>query len=892
MNKKIIFKIGEESRPIIEDLSNNQIKNSIFFDQYQKALLELERYLVDNESTKSSNSNERQRINKGNEVIYQNDNFNNIFAFIGDRGAGKTSLMLSLSGFLQNGIHDENVFSKGLKKINHEKFHCLDIIDPSFFDKKNNIIGIFIAKLFHRLKWYLENEPFSVDMDKKEKLISKFESVQRDLKYVLNTNVDIIDDDVEYLSNLSASVDLRRDIKNLIDIFLEFVKSDYLVLMVDDIDLQIENAYEMTEQIRKYLIQPNMVILMSLKMDQLSNIVAKKISKDMDDKVNSMKYMDMTDRYLNKVFPIQHRFFLPEVESFMDRALEIWVDGVNKNLYSSVKETVPALIFRKTRYLFYNTKGVPSYVIPRNMRELRHLIKLLWIMDERKESLPYNKLQFKKYFYESWTKNNLNPNGIEFIESLLDVTDAAIMNKVTVNLLRKHFDIKADGNDEISKEIKKIIDADNISYNISLGDVMGIVYHLEKTVSSLYDKKLLFMVKSIYSIRLYEYYDEMTEIYQHKEELKEENRKPLNEVYRIDTLEGYNNYVKLVGGNFINTTIAREFLPSTTDPTSKYKYRVHREINGAALKELIDKIIDKVNSLISLGEGNVVLNDLEGSIIEYAPYKSIDLVLAIQVVEFFLMTTSYSEGTLAYRKNNDIYYDSELSGSGKYIFDITSIFYNIIDFEKSCNRVNRELYNILNIIDKNGFTLSNQINSNTFERHLNSPKWRYLSTVSIRNIEVLQSMVEYLEQNKPKGDAVNSKVVSSFFYNLCKEKNHSGFKILTYDFDENGNHYNISYSFFKPISDFLRKTDIYDLFDRIFVIKANADINININLRGNGPFSKYKISELLLNKNKEIDREILENLIDDFFVKDIPYSKEMAADHLKNLKLKNKLNNN
>lgn len=102
MNKKIIFKIGEESRPIIEDLSNNQIKNSIFFDQYQKALLELERYLVDNESTKSSNSNERQRINKGNDVIYQNDNFNNIFAFIGDRGAGKTSLTALAVGVSQS----------------------------------------------------------------------------------------------------------------------------------------------------------------------------------------------------------------------------------------------------------------------------------------------------------------------------------------------------------------------------------------------------------------------------------------------------------------------------------------------------------------------------------------------------------------------------------------------------------------------------------------------------------------------------------------------------------------------------------------------------------------------------------------------------------------------
>lgn len=43
-----------------------------------------------------------------------------------------------------------------------------------------------------------------------------------------------------------------------------------LIIMIDDIDLHTNQATVMVEQIRKYLVQPNVIILLAIKLDQLA----------------------------------------------------------------------------------------------------------------------------------------------------------------------------------------------------------------------------------------------------------------------------------------------------------------------------------------------------------------------------------------------------------------------------------------------------------------------------------------------------------------------------------------------------------------------------------------------------------------------------------------------
>ena len=86
MSQHLYFNIGQESRPVIEKLTEQHVKKSLFFEQYKNAFDSLSSYL---KVLKTKDEEE-------------NEPLNNIFAFIGERGAGKTSCMLSVANELTN----------------------------------------------------------------------------------------------------------------------------------------------------------------------------------------------------------------------------------------------------------------------------------------------------------------------------------------------------------------------------------------------------------------------------------------------------------------------------------------------------------------------------------------------------------------------------------------------------------------------------------------------------------------------------------------------------------------------------------------------------------------------------------------------------------------------
>ena len=134
MSQHLYFNIGEESRPLIEKLTKQNVKESLFSEQYKNALDSLSSYLKVSETWNK----------EGNEP------FNNIFAFIGERGAGKTSCMLSVANELTD--KSENSFLDSYEEVKNLAFHKLSLIDPSFFDEKHGIIAEILASLYHEYR--------------------------------------------------------------------------------------------------------------------------------------------------------------------------------------------------------------------------------------------------------------------------------------------------------------------------------------------------------------------------------------------------------------------------------------------------------------------------------------------------------------------------------------------------------------------------------------------------------------------------------------------------------------------------------------------------------------------------------------------------------------------
>lgn len=136
MNKKIQFNKVNANAVYVQDLKDpDDLQNSLFADQYQTALRAIDYYLLNLKPIE-------------NEEI-GDDIANNIFAITGDRGSGKTSCMLSLTKLLCN----ENANSlKTLENIKKYNFIAMEIIDPTYFDDRHNIVEIFVAKLYAMYK--------------------------------------------------------------------------------------------------------------------------------------------------------------------------------------------------------------------------------------------------------------------------------------------------------------------------------------------------------------------------------------------------------------------------------------------------------------------------------------------------------------------------------------------------------------------------------------------------------------------------------------------------------------------------------------------------------------------------------------------------------------------
>lgn len=772
MSQHLYFNIGQESRPVIEKLTEQNVKKSLFFEQYKNAFDSLSSYL---KVLKTKDEEE-------------NEPLNNIFAFIGERGAGKTSCMLSVANELTN--KSENSILDNYQEVKKLTFHKLSMIDPSFFDEKHGIIAEILASLYNE---YRITEKSNNSFEKTE-ILGKFADLQKDFNCLLASDAEKPYDDLEQLVSLSAAVNLRANFGELVTMFMKYIgKPDgKLIIMIDDIDLHTNQATIMVEQIRKYLVQPNVVILLAIKLDQLAMLKRQQYTIEYKvllekGKVSEEVIDEMVERYLTKLIPFDQRIFMPKAQEFLGWELTIKsIQGETED-FSSVRMAIPELIFRKTRYLFYNTALKTSYIVPRNLRELRSLLKLLVGMP--KSNTANNKEQFKKYFFENWVLNNLNTEQTNCIYDLLKVTDAFLFNAAALRIIKKQFFLERDMVLDNS-EISNILNENNVVYNISLGDVMAIISYLEKQDQPVEKLHFLFMIRSIYSMRLYEFYDERTEDSTNVSK-KQERVIGLSPFENLEL----SNYEKLVGGSFVNSIIT-DILPKAAS-SADTRSRSVRMISLTQLNLLISECIEH-------------FDEIPENVIMLSEFFMLCISRYIDTKDRKNQDSNFLE--LGYRKTASVRYADDLKSRKYALFDLNSFMCNIVDIERCYNRfLNGDAFleKVKNDDAKKSFyaKVKDLTDKRTRERDGEVYKakdinHKWLSWASIRNAEILEDLIEY-QKEISYSKASEFDIFSHYFMEL------SAYKRMTYDRTDNGkeDYYELGFSFVKVLSGIFNAKD-------------------------------------------------------------------------------------
>ncbi len=793
----ITFLHGEETDVVIAR-TKEQMEKSLLNEQYKQALSVL------NEIIQGASH----EAEKGTPV-------SNVVAFCGDRGEGKTSALMTIHNILQDSIAFENavdakLFPESNNKITKDTFKVLKLVEPAFFDEQHNLLELLIGQMYADVLRFDQekghdidncNFEFREDIAKRNHLMQHFQDVRSSLRIINQPSNKSAYDNLEEIDQLAAGIELKDKLNELLRCYAKYFHKDRVLISIDDLDLNVSEGYRMAEEVRKYLSSPQVcVIMIAIKIDQLVEVVQSYLRKQMDDIVSDITITEMALRYVTKLLPLSHRVMMPTGESIAEKPLNIVINN-NTEPFESVKDAVVRLIYRKTRYIFVNGRNL-SPIVPTNLRAVRHLIGLLCNMhnvtNTSGDDIMRNKAAFKHYFYHTWIRN-LDSKDAEFVTELVQNEDLVTTNKSIILYLRQKLLLVINDNKyKFEGTLATLLDPLNTVQNVSLGDAYYVIKYFDDIATSKDDKNLVFFLRAYYSILLYDMYNFVSESEDHLF-VNSEDKKP--SIYKYDEeLRHLNKLQRLINGSYFTYELG-SFMPiEISIPREK------RLINGSALCYLFKSLAE-----LDGDERDKILN----------------------ICEFFALTTCYpsyiKQGVEYNKKMSARSYYVQFSSSNNYmVFDVLSLFYNLINvkftyqrwdsvfggnfYEYALQKGNNSL--LKQILEKC------EIEHPTPESNLPSQLHSLISEVVIRFSEVQLAILDHLynrrDTSKEGGNANNIRIVYGAIQNI-------GIKL--YPLTENGDRHEMKFHFLTPIMDFLKNTDQFT-FDEVYSISNGLEESI------------------------------------------------------------------
>lgn len=331
---------------------------------------------------------------------------NSVIAFCANRGYGKTSALLS---FIR-GLRDMDKHSAYWQDsiANSYRFHFLDTIDPTSMETNDSLLKVVLARMFskftetchergrgHATGYGDHVAKVLLEQTELEALFLKCfygaEALHNGGKNTLGDMEDMYD----HITEKGDSASLRSMLYHLVLQYLKFMYPDqkgFLVIAIDDADLNTDRVYGLLEEIRKYLMLPRVIILMAANLEQLECTVEQYFIKVYETSLKQNGSMvdierchSIAERYMDKSIPANHRIHLPDInKTIQEQFTKIWIDyqqdGMDLILNEQVadphdpewnyQQQLLYYLHRKTGMMFLAPEQALHRFLPGSMRDL------------------------------------------------------------------------------------------------------------------------------------------------------------------------------------------------------------------------------------------------------------------------------------------------------------------------------------------------------------------------------------------------------------------------------------------------------------------------------------------------------------------------------------------
>ena len=361
---------------------------------------------------------EQYNAKKEEHAIYEQSD--NIITFVGRRGTGKSSAMLSFMDALGKIKHvcdlehiTEDIEPEEQKKFPNVEFIVLDWIDASIIEKGEDVFEMLLAKMTAEI--LKEDKVFQNMVSQNDYQIRELHQrlgslYKKVLKLKLRSqNLDSKEESpISALRDLGRSIDLRQEFEELIEVYLN-VKSNkrscsnnrFLVVAIDDVDMNIEYGFDILEQIQRYLKVNRLLVLLTIDYEQLLKCCEnhyKKLYKD------NAKKRRIAESYIAKVLPFHMRVYLPSLKKkdyYRKRETRVEIN----NRYYTIKEAIFQMIWERT-WIRYDSQGKKRHFMEfKNLRDLNNYFLFLQGMNKIEGELDPGKKDVTEKIIQQMEKN-------------------------------------------------------------------------------------------------------------------------------------------------------------------------------------------------------------------------------------------------------------------------------------------------------------------------------------------------------------------------------------------------------------------------------------------------------------------------------------------------------
>lgn len=323
----------------------------------------------------------------------------NILSFIGGRGSGKTSVMMSMAKALQEYDGYRKMPFGAFNKDDSLRFTCLDCIDASLLEKGEDIFNVVLAQIFEK---YIAMESRvdgmghrseSYDFHKREGL-KKIETIYRIVREIEAMNdkkgSNVTSSYLSDLDSLSSSQRVKKEFQELINIFIGVLEAKnrnsvgygpkyYLVIPIDDIDLNVEYGFTMLEKINRYLMVKNVIILLTLDYNQMKKLTTEHFYKMYERSTRNILNDEakshvekISIEYLEKILPVNYRVYMARIN---DRYSANQIEVDDESL--GIKKAFLTKIYQRTGVCFDSQGEKQHFYYPDTLRQTNNFFQLL-----------------------------------------------------------------------------------------------------------------------------------------------------------------------------------------------------------------------------------------------------------------------------------------------------------------------------------------------------------------------------------------------------------------------------------------------------------------------------------------------------------------------------------